>query len=289
MELACHAVDRGDVRLWTERFEGAGPACLLIGGAGAISAFWPDRFCAELASSGHRVIRYDHRDAGNSTSVDRCQRPYGLMDLVDDAMAVLDDCGERSAHIVGHSMGGFIAQLAAIHHPDRVLSLTSVSSHSASPHLPSPSPQTWEVMLANRPVGDLETDLPGYMEVWRFLNGELAFDEEMARDYTRELYRRNPRTLPAANHVAIQADMEDRGPALRRVRRPALVIHGERDPLVPFAGALQVADAIDGARLLRLPGAGHMFFNASVWETLGGELAAHLAAAAGGRGDSRPE
>jgi len=75
------------VSIWTEWFPAKGPTCLLVGGVGAISAFWPDTFCEELASSGYRVIRYDHRDAGYSSFVDFETDPYGLMDLVEDAIA----------------------------------------------------------------------------------------------------------------------------------------------------------------------------------------------------------
>lgn len=95
-------------------------------------------------------------------------------------------------------------------------SYCSVSrSGGASPDLPPPSAETWEVMLANRPIGEFDADLPGFQKVWRYLNGGAPFDEAAAAAYTAELYARNPRTLPATNHVAIQVDMEDRGPALR--------------------------------------------------------------------------
>lgn len=272
-------VDRGEVRLWAEEYGGDGPTCLLVGGAGAISAFWPDAFCQGLASSGYRVIRYDHRDAGNSSFVDRGTYPYGLEDLLDDATAILDACGVRTAHVVGHSMGGFVAQLAAIHRPRRLRSITSISSHTASPMLPDPPAETWRVMLANNPVGDLDRDLPGYMKVWRFLNGEAPFDREMASGYTREIYARNPATLPATNHVAVQDGMEDRSPALRGVDLPALVIHGELDPLVPIEGGVQTADALGGSRFVRLAHAGHMFFHGSIWREILDELLSHLSTA----------
>lgn len=279
-------VVRGDVRIWTEQFPADGPACLLVAGAGAISEFWPNTFCAALASSGFRVIRYDHRDAGNSTFVNFARAPYGVADLVDDAMAVLDAYGVRAAHIVGHSMGGFIAQLATMHHPSRVVSMTSVSSHTASPDVPGPPDATWEIMLANQPVGDLEQDLPGYMTVWRYLNGERRFDAEMAESYTRKLYSRNTETLPATNHVAIQADMADRAPALRKLDCPAMVIHGELDPLVPVQGGVRTAEAIRGSRLFVLPRGGHVFFDQSTWAEILHQLVGHLRGAerSAGRG-----
>ena len=261
-------IDNKNITLWIERRPAPGPTCLLVGGAGAIAAFWPDSFCDALHRAGFQVIRYDHRDTGLSTFVDFDRDPYGLMDLLDDALTILDHVGVQSAHWVGHSMGGFVAQLAAIHHPERVLSLTSMSSHAAHPDLPSPSAETWKVMLANQPRGDIRRDLPGFMTVWRYLNGSVPFDEGAAAAYTRELYRRNPKTLPATNHVAIQADMADRTPDLERLDLPALIVHGEADPLVPMVGGTLTAEAIPNARFLSLPDVGHMFFNGKIWETL---------------------
>jgi pimeloyl-ACP methyl ester carboxylesterase len=101
----------------------------------------------------------------------------------------------------------------------------------------------------------------------------------MAVTYTRELYARNPATLPARNHVACQKDLRDRTTILGSVRRPALVIHGEEDPLVPQVGGRLTAEAIPGATYLTLPGVGHMFFNRETWRTLEAALAPHFAAA----------
>ncbi|TFH47798.1 MAG: alpha/beta hydrolase, partial [Lysobacterales bacterium] len=178
-----------------------------------------------------------------------------------------------------HSMGGFIAQLASIQRPDWVMSFTSISSHTASPRVPSPPRRTWEVMLANHPVGELLPDLPGYMGVWRYLNGDVPFDEEAAAEYTRELHSRNPKTLPATNHVAIQQGMEDRTPALANTGVPGLAIHGDCDLLVPVEGGLITADALPVSRLAVLPGAGHMLFNRGAWTKMLDELAENLACA----------
>ncbi len=132
------------------------------------------------------------------------------LDLLDDALTILDHVGVQSAHWVGHSMGGFVAQLAAIHHSERVLSLTSVSSHAAHPDLPSPSEETWKAMLANQPRGDIRRDLPGFMTVWRYLNGRVPFDEGVAEAYTRELYRRNPKLLQLTVEIPTPTVAESR-------------------------------------------------------------------------------
>jgi pimeloyl-ACP methyl ester carboxylesterase len=263
---------REDVTLWFEHLANSGPLCLLVGGAGAISTFWPDEFCRRIHRAGYQVVRYDQRDTGNSSFVDFENKPYGLMDLVDDAMAIVDHVGAPAVHLVGHSMGGFVAQQAAICRPERVLSLTSISSHTAGPDLPPPPARTWEVMMANQPTGLFDNDLPGYLEVWRYLNGDISFDEAAAVNYTRELYRRNPATLPADNHVALQVNMRNRAEELEGLSTPALVVHGGADPLVPVVGGQRTADALVNARFLVLPEAGHMFFNELVWDELALQL-----------------
>lgn len=279
MEWSETTVRREDLSLWVEHHPGPGPLCLLVSGAGAIAEFWPDELCGALGEAGYGVARFDHRDSGLSTFVDFARTPYALSDLVDDVVAIMDDLGAPAAHLVGHSMGGFVVQLAAIRHPGRVLSLTSMSSHTAAPDLPPPPPETWEVMLANQPRGVLADDLAGYLRVWRYLNGDAPFDEPAAIAYTEAIYRKNPATLPATNHVALQADMIDRGPALLSVRAPALVIHGERDPLVHLDGGRITAAAIPRSKLVVLPAAGHVFFDRSVWSAIERELIAHLDAA----------
>ncbi len=266
----------GELKLWTDvRHNQGADVCLLVNGAGAISAFWPDAFCRRLAASGHTVIRYDHRDSGLSSFVDFERSPYTLNDLVSDAMAVLDAFDVKRAHVVGHSMGGYVAQLLAMGRSERVITMTSISSHTASPDVPPPPPSTWDVMLANQPVGELERDLPGFMKIWAFMNGKRPFDTQMARHYTEELYRRNPKTLPAANHVAIQANMNDRTTGLSSCRAPSLILHGDEDPLVPLAGGRMTAAAIPGAVFRNLHGAGHMFFTESTWQEILQELTAH--------------
>jgi len=269
-------IEPGAIQLWTDSWDGKGSAVLLIGGAGAISAFWPDQFCQDLADQGHQVICYDQRDTGFATHVDFETHPYDLNDLVNDALSVLDAFDVPRAHIVGHSMGGFIAQLLAIDHADRVRSITSISSHSGSPEVPPPAAETWDLLLANQPTGEIETDLAGYMKVWRHLNGDLPFDEALAEAYTREIYKRNPATLPADNHVAAQRDMRDRTTILASVQVPALVIHGEQDLLVPQIGGRLTAEALPSSTYLTLPGAGHMFFNRDTWRTIGAAMAPHL-------------
>src|SRR5262249_43687294 len=148
---------------------------LLLSGAGAPSAFWPAEVCARLADEGLFVIRYDHRDRGYSTHTSAA---YDIFTLLDDAMAVLDAFGGKAGHLIGHSMGGYLAALAAVRRESRVLSANMISagptvtpSVAAELGLSTVKPQTWEALLANRPMGNWSSDLPGWMRSWRLLHG----------------------------------------------------------------------------------------------------------------------
>src|SRR5262249_21195285 len=142
-------VERGAIRLWTEGFGDPGrPCALLISGAGAHAAFWPDEFCGLLAGRGLFVIRFDHRDIGYSTHT---QDAYDIFALLADSLAILDAHGVGAAHLVGHSMGGYLVALAAVHQAPRVLSATMISagptvtpSVAAGLGLSAVRPETWE-------------------------------------------------------------------------------------------------------------------------------------------------
>jgi len=154
-------VQRGDLTLWTEAVgDPKNPACVLISGAGAPAKFWTDEFCKMIAKGGYYVIRFDHRDQGLSSAVDFEHHPYTVRDMAGDVMAVLDGYHIKKAHIVGHSMGGMIAQLVAIEHPDRVLSMISMSVGTVG-QLSAPSQEIMTVLLENKPTQDLRRKLAG--------------------------------------------------------------------------------------------------------------------------------
>ena len=122
-------VQSGVLRLWAERIGDPGdPPILLITGAMAQAVNWPDVFVDRLVAGGRQVIRYDHRDTGQSDNVDFDKKPYTVADLAWDALAVLDGFGIRAAHLVGASMGGVIAQGLASLKPERVLTLTAMNT-----------------------------------------------------------------------------------------------------------------------------------------------------------------
>jgi pimeloyl-ACP methyl ester carboxylesterase len=273
----------GAVRLWAETFGTPGDPCaLLLSGAGAHSAFWPTEFCTLLAEKCIFVVRYDHRDIGYSTHTDS---PYDIFVLLADAFAVLDALGINAAHFIGHSMGGYLAELAAVHHTSRVLSATIISAGptvtpgvAAELGLSSMLPQTWEALLANQPAGDFAADLPGWMKSWRLLHGSHPLDEEMAIRYTRELYTRDPRDAGVAErHIAaMQTVPATLAEDLKRLTTRSLALHGSEDPLVPADHGTAVARLIPDCRLQLLPGAGHMFFHRGLWDKMAAAVLTHL-------------
>ncbi|WP_167611893.1 alpha/beta fold hydrolase [Maribellus sediminis] len=262
------------VKLWIETLGDSGnEACLLISGAGANSSFWSERLCRHLAEKDFFVIKYDHRDFGYSTKIDFTQHPYDFMQLVKDAVAILDTLQVEKAHIVGHSMGGFIAQLMAIHFPDRVISIISASASTNSPLVPPPPDKTWKIFMENSPANDFENDLSGFMRIWEYLNGTARFDRELAVDYTRNLYERQAIIgALGESHVKAQASLSDRSEILKSVDKPALIIHGEEDYLVDKYGGIQTAESLPKSKLVLIPKMGHIPFNREILDRFESEI-----------------
>lgn len=258
----CIPVDR-TIELYVETYGSPeDQACLFISGAGANSSFWSDRLCHNLVSKGFFVIKYDHRDFGYSTKIDWTNNPYDFMRLTKDAVELLNALGVDRTHVVGHSMGGFIVQQLGIHYPERILSMTSISSSTGSPTVPNPPKRTWDIYLSNTPSGNFDNDLDGFMTVWDYLNGTAEFDRELAIDYTKNLYARQ--VIDEAlgmSHVKAQATLTDRSDALGQVHIPTLVLHGEEDYAVDSFGAIQTAQTIPNSELKLIPKMGHIPFN----------------------------
>lgn len=246
------------------------PPMLLIMGLGAQLITWDDGFCHALAGRGFNVIRYDNRDSGLSDKMDSAGRAdvlaayagearpaYTLDNLADDAVGVLDALGIPAAHIVGASMGGFIAQLVAINHADRVLSLTSIMSGPGGEDMVAPTPEAATVLV--RPPGATREEVVALgLESRRILGGEdNPFDPEYERRKIERAYDRSfyPEGY-GRQFVAILA-AKSRVPALRDVKMPTLVVHGVDDPLVPLENGRRVAAAVPGARMIELPRTGH--------------------------------
>jgi len=253
------------VTLWTESFGNPeDPACLLICGAGAPAKFWTAPFCQHIAERGFFVIRYDHRDQGLSSSVDFDDHPYSVKDLADDAVAILDAYKINKAHVVGHSMGGTIAQLLAIYHPQRILSMTSLCVSTVGEGS-SPPQEVMDVLLKNNPTQDFEADLPGFMNSWKVLNGEAKIDKKMATAYTKDFYERSIAPVEIAwNHIRCQESLGDITEGLKKTSTPSLFIAGEKDVMMSPERVRENSEIVPNARFVSIPKMGHMFFNKDI-------------------------
>ena len=276
------------------------PTLLLIMGLGMQLIAWPEPFCRELASQGFHVIRYDNRDTGFSTKFEGASAPglpallirsllrlpirvpYTLRDMAEDATGLLDRVGIPSAHIVGASMGGMIAQNVAASFPQRVRSLTSVMSTSGHRSLPGADPLVSRHLFRSRPTSaDREAVIAHNMHTLELI-GSPAYpiDEETRREMTSFSFDRCYYPAGFTRHVAAIVQDGDRRQRLGMISAPTLVIHGREDPLVPLAGGIDTAEHIPGAQLEIVDGMGHNL-PAPLWPTLIEMIAGHARSADG--------
>lgn len=230
------------------------PAVLLISGLGSQLLGWTDGLCAEIAARGFHVIRFDNRDVGLSTKLPGVE--YTLNDMATDAAGLLEALGIPAAHIAGASMGGMIAQLVAIEHPARTLSLTIVMSNLGGHDSVRAVPEV-VALLAQSPADSREGRIEQSVDATRVTWGP-SFEEERSRARaTRAVDRAFYPEGTARQFQAVNA-AGSRRDGLARVGVPVLVIHGDGDPLVPFANAGRiVAAAPAGTELLVMKGVGH--------------------------------
>lgn len=251
-------------------------ACVLISGAMAPARFWTDEFCESLASEEYLVIRYDHRDIGLSSAVDWEKSPYALSDLATDAIAILDEYEIEKAYFIGHSMGGHICQQLSLEYPEQVIGFTAISSGPIGATKDRDIPlsveekaildKTWEILLSRKDSHDLQERINGFLKIWEYLNGCIAFDVSMARVYTIDLLTRTKHRIKAGNnHELVMRGLYESLPNLlqliERIGVPTLIIHGDLDPLSLPRDAYALANAIPGAELSIMHGMGHMIFN----------------------------
>jgi pimeloyl-ACP methyl ester carboxylesterase len=250
----------GEVELEYETFGDANPeTVILINGLGSQMTRWPVPFCEKLVAKGYRVIRFDNRDVGLSTWLEG--KSYVLKDMADDVIAVLDAAGVKTAHVAGVSMGGMITQKVAIAHPDRVLSITSImAAPAANPPILQSTPEAAAVL--NVPPPDPKADFEAFVaasvrNAKTIGSPAYPWDEAALRERAISEYRRafNPAGV-ARQRAAIGAD-GDRTEDLKKLRVPAVVLHGADDPLVMPIGGELTAAAIPGAELRIIPGMGH--------------------------------
>jgi len=258
---------------------------LLVMGLGTQMIHWDDELCAQLVARGHRVIRFDNRDVGRSTKLDgngppnvlaamatasrgaAVDAPYRLSDMAADAAGLLDALEIESAHVVGASLGGMIAQTLALEHPARVRSLTSIMSTTGHPDLPTATPDAAAALFQPAPP-DREGNIERAVRVFRTIGSPgFPFDEARVRERAARAYDRCFHPAGVARQMIAIVVSGSRREALRGLRTPTLVVHGAEDPLIPLACGLDTAESIPGAELLIVEGMGHDLPRA-VWPRL---------------------
>lgn len=263
MTLKSAHIEGDGIRLFVETVgDPQDPAILLIMGAMASGVWWPEELCEMLAQRGRFVVRYDHRDTGGSTSYEPGSINYTVDDLADDAVRVLDGLEISDAHLVGMSLGGFLAQLIALKYPARVRTLTLIASErlaEADPNMPGISP---DVLAYHARAGELDwSDHAAVIEyqigAWRLLSGSAhEFDPELIRRMAEEDLKRTPNPLTAFNHAQLQG-AEVWLNRLAEIRQPVLIIHGTEDIVLPYAHAEALQAELPNSQLLTLEGTGH--------------------------------
>ncbi|WP_063056673.1 alpha/beta hydrolase [Nocardia salmonicida] len=282
------------VTIWSEEFglETDAPV-LLIMGSMSQGVLWPDEFVDLMVAGGRRVVRYDHRDTGESETVDFAAQPYTWHDIKDDVYRVLDAHGMESAHLVCHSAGGLLGQFVAVERPERVRSLTVIGSSplgggegqvlmrallgqpQPEGSLPEPTPEFvafYRTLMTAAPPTEREARIEGMIAEQRLLHGaELPFDEDAARALQERIHDRARDLSAVVNHrlaAAADPDFEPVG-VLSRIQAPTLVIEGAQEPVKRGHGVF-IAEQIPDARLMMVAGMGH---------TLPSEVLAELSAA----------
>jgi pimeloyl-ACP methyl ester carboxylesterase len=255
--------------------DAAAEPMLLIMGLGAQMIHGDDDFGRQLAARGFRVIRFDNRDIGKSSKMSGGKRltpiellklrflkipvaaPYKLSDMAQDVIALMDVLGIKSAHLVGASMGGMIAQEIAISFPQRVRSLTSIMSTTGNPKDPPPTREAAAMLMAPPPA-TREEYFARFAQTWKILRvGSFPQDEALDRARAERTFERGLNPAGVGRQLRAILASGSRKQRLASVKAPTLVIHGTVDPLVRPEAGKDTAASIPGAKLLMIEGMGH--------------------------------
>jgi len=250
----------------------ADPTLLMVMGLGAQMIAWDVDFVRGFVDRGFHVVRFDNRDVGLSTWIEwdndpvteivkvftgeTPSAPYLLSDMAADAIGVLDHLGIDKAHVLGASMGGMISQAIAIAYPERVQTLTSIMSTTGDLDVGQPDPEIVGQLLAPTPEGR-EAAVAQAMVVSRAIGSPELFEEDRALRRAEESFDRAHRPLGTMHQLVAIMASGSRADALRQLDVPALVIHGDADPLVTPSGGQRTHECLTGSTLLVLEGMGH--------------------------------
>ena len=260
-------------------YDEAGPAdgvpFLMINGFGSQMTSWSDEFRQSLVASGLRFIRFDNRDVGLSQKWHgivpdvravaaamregrRPEVPYTLNDMAADAAGLLDALGIGSAHIAGASMGGMIAQLVALNHPQKARSLISIFSTTSDPSLPPSSPEAQVALTAQPPATDRASVVAHGIKGRRtYATTRFAFDEKRIGELIGAAYDRSYYPEGTARQYAAIVASPPRTERLKSLKLPTLVLHGSVDTLLRPECGRHTAQCITGSEYHEIDGWGH--------------------------------
>src|SRR3954454_11798991 len=250
------------------------PAIVLIMGLGTQMTAWSDPFCDALAAGGYQVVRFDNRDVGLSSKIEggrpvnmkwvflkamlgvKVQGPYTLADMAADGLGLMDKLGLRTAHLVGASMGGMIAQLIVTNCPVRTRSLVSIMSSSGDRRLPQSTPEARNALFAKRPdPSDREKIVAHMMNVYRVIGSPgYPVPDDVLRPRLEASIDRSYYPQGVGRQMLATLSDGSRVERLRTIKVPTLVIHGADDPLGAGGAGKHPEENIPGAKLERVPG-----------------------------------
>jgi pimeloyl-ACP methyl ester carboxylesterase len=249
-----------DVHICTESFGDINnPTILLIMGATASMIWWEEDFCKRLSNQGFHIIRYDNRDTGKSITYEYGHPEYNFDDLADDAIQVLDAYKVDKAHIIGMSMGGIITQIIALKHPGRILTISLIMTSNFDSSLPRKDSKVTESLgeLKIKNWQSKDEVIEYLMKKSKVLIGtKYIFDEKRIRKLNEEEFDRASNLQSRENHGFIRGW----GVYLSRIdeiNAPTLVIHGTKDPIIPYEHGVHLSGIIPNSVLVTLDGAGH--------------------------------
>ncbi|SDX20980.1 Pimeloyl-ACP methyl ester carboxylesterase [Amycolatopsis xylanica] len=274
-------VHANGVELCVETFGAPGdPAILLLAGMSSSMLVWEDEFCARLAADRRYVIRFDYRDTGRSVGYPPGAPGYGGLDLAADALALLDELGVFKAHFVGISMGGGLAQLVAADHPERVASLTLISTTTSAEYGDDLPPMTEELLdyFMNAPTPDWssrESIVDYWVELDRRLAGSHARDDAALRARVERMFERTANYESSMTNHNVMDKTSGAKRDISAITAPTLVLHGTEDPLFPLEHGIYLAGKIPGAELVMLDKVGHELPR-TAWDVAVPAILAHV-------------
>ncbi len=275
------------IELWCDSFgRKEDPVFLLIMGGGCQGILWPEIFCEKLASLGFFVVRFDSRDTGYSSYFDYTKNPYTLLDMAEDAASLLDHLGVASAHVMGTSMGGAIAQLLAAYYPSKVLSLTLLATTVDLRNLASviqgdfpkdlplafPSQQCLDwisYFSLHHPRLSWWKKVSKQLEGWKILNGPIIpFDKKYYFTMLCKSILRQRSYQSLLNHVyALSSSCDQLLGTVGKIHAPVLVIQGDQDPIFPKDHGEFLARSLPQSHLVIVEKMGHNL-NSCFYDTI---------------------